>query len=202
MLLWDYAMPLAVAPPRGAEATCFNVAMGTTRNLNAALRWARDHSKGIYILGAITAAAPAGVLTWWLLGSPATAKVGHVVWRWLTPGWVAWGRFGLALIAAVAAACLVIAIRQLRSDTRNSLRSRRQSALFITVVGAVALGLLLVGVGYVAITRTLHADAGAPPTRIDVLKTALTAVAGVGGAVALVVAYRRQHDLASIRGLE
>jgi hypothetical protein len=40
------------------------------------------------------------------------------------------------------------------------------------------------------------------PARIDALKTALSVVAGVGGAVALVVAYRRQRDLEQGRFVE
>jgi uncharacterized protein YjbI with pentapeptide repeats len=74
--------------------------------------------------------------------------------------------------------------------------------LFVAVAGAVSGGLLLVFIGYSIITRTLHAQSGVPPQRIDILKTALTAVAGVGGAVALVVAYRRQRDLEQGRFIE
>ncbi|MDF3339514.1 pentapeptide repeat-containing protein [Mycolicibacterium septicum] len=173
-----------------------------TRNQNPALRWAHSHSKDIFIGGALAAAAIAGVLTWWLLGKPRTAEAAQVVWHWLTPGWVSWGRFALALVAAAISSRLVMAARRSCTNAPRGSRRTRQWALFPTVVGAVALGLLLVGAGYMAITHALHANAGAPPTRIDVLKTALTAVAGVGGAVALVVAYRRQHDLEQGRFIE
>lgn len=48
----------------------------------------------------------------------------------------------------------------------------------------------------------ISAAAGSGSAGLDVLKVALTAVAGVGGAVALVVAYRRQHDLEQGRFVE
>ena len=61
---------------------------------------------------------------------------------------------------------------------------------------------LLCGLGTVAIAHALHLGGGPPPTRIDILGTALIAVVGVGGAVALVVAYRRQRDLEQGRFIE
>ena len=41
-----------------------------------------------------------------------------------------------------------------------------------------------------------------PAAKIDVYKTALAGVAGIGGAVALVVAYRRQRDAEQGRFVE
>jgi len=48
----------------------------------------------------------------------------------------------------------------------------------------------------------IRAVVGFNATSIDVLKVAFTAVAGVGGAVALVVAYRHQNDLEQSRFVE
>jgi uncharacterized protein YjbI with pentapeptide repeats len=70
--------------------------------------------------------------------------------------------------------------------------------LFTAVVAAVVMGGGLAVLWFALIRTVVGSDAA----RIDVLKVALTAVAGVGGAVALVVAYRRQNDLEQGRFVE
>ena len=82
-------------------------------------------------------------------------------------------------------------------------RLLRRASLFVSVASAIITGAALaIGVTF-AIGIALHAKVGTgAPAPIDVLKTALTVVAGVGGAVALVVAYRRQKDLEQGRFVE
>jgi uncharacterized protein YjbI with pentapeptide repeats len=76
-------------------------------------------------------------------------------------------------------------------------RRLARTPLLVSVSFAVLTGFVLAVVVTIAIVFAL----GTTPT-IDVLKTALTIVAGVGGAVALVVAYRRQRDLEQGRFVE
>jgi hypothetical protein len=71
-------------------------------------------------------------------------------------------------------------------------------SLFTAVAGAVVAGGGL-AVLWFALVRAV---VGSSAASIDVLKVAFTAVAGVGGAVALVVAYRRQNDLEQGRFVE
>jgi uncharacterized protein YjbI with pentapeptide repeats len=66
------------------------------------------------------------------------------------------------------------------------------------VAGAVVAVAVTLAIG-IALGTNTRAEV---PARIDVLKTALAVVAGVGGAVALVVAYRRQRDLEQGRFVE
>ncbi|HZE16687.1 MAG TPA: hypothetical protein VE197_13820, partial [Mycobacterium sp.] len=66
------------------------------------------------------------------------------------------------------------------------------------VVAAVVPGGGLAGLGF----PLIRALVGPNTTSIDVLEAAFTAVAGVGGAKALVVAYRRQNDLEQGRFVE
>ncbi|WP_433680689.1 pentapeptide repeat-containing protein [Nocardia sp. CA-119907] len=73
--------------------------------------------------------------------------------------------------------------------------------LFSAVFGALCGGLAVAFVAY----RVLHkitptSDVAATP--IDITKVALTVVAGVGGVVALVIAYRRQRDVEQSRFVE
>lgn len=147
-----------------------------------------------------------GLLTgwgfYWSAGDPRAAEIAHHAWQWLTPGWGATGRRALAVVTG-----LLIAVGVASLFTRNEQRRRvgsrlRSWPLMPTVAAAVVLGLVLVWAGYALIDNALHPATGTPPTRLDVLKTALTAVAGVGGAVALVVAYRRQRDLEQGRFIE
>ena len=78
-----------------------------------------------------------------------------------------------------------------------------RTSLFGSVLLAVGAGAFVA----VAVTFAIGVALGtnpraAHPAGIDVLKTALSVVAGVGGAVALVVAYRRQRDLEQGRFVE
>jgi len=70
--------------------------------------------------------------------------------------------------------------------------------LFAAVVAAVVVGGVLAGMWLALIRAVVGSDA----TSMDVLAVAFTAVVGVGGAVALVVAYRRQGDLEQGRFVE
>jgi hypothetical protein len=78
-----------------------------------------------------------------------------------------------------------------------------RTSLFTSVAFAIVTGAAIAVIVSFAIGIALHARfGGGSPPPLDVLKTALTVVAGVGGAVALVVAYRRQRDLEQGRFVE
>jgi uncharacterized protein YjbI with pentapeptide repeats len=78
-----------------------------------------------------------------------------------------------------------------------------RGSLFTSVTFAIVTGAAIAISVSFAIGIALHTKVGAgSPAPIDVLKTALTVVAGIGGAVALVVAYRRQRDLEQGRFVE
>ncbi|MEV5838133.1 pentapeptide repeat-containing protein [Nocardia sp. NPDC052112] len=69
-----------------------------------------------------------------------------------------------------------------------------RAALLLAVVGAVVGGLVIAGLTWWSLWWLLGAKAETP-NQLDLTKIALSVAAGVGGAVALVVAYRRQRDL-------
>ncbi|WP_433683796.1 pentapeptide repeat-containing protein [Nocardia sp. CA-119907] len=69
-----------------------------------------------------------------------------------------------------------------------------RAALLLAVFGAVVGGLVIAGLTWWLLWWLLGAKAETP-NQLDLTKIALSVVAGVGGAVALVVAYRRQRDL-------
>ncbi|MFI7666305.1 pentapeptide repeat-containing protein [Nocardia sp. NPDC049526] len=69
-----------------------------------------------------------------------------------------------------------------------------RAALLLAVLGAVAGGLVIAGLTWWLLWWLLGAKAETP-NQLDLTKIALSVAAGVGGAVALVVAYRRQRDL-------
>ncbi|MFJ1456891.1 pentapeptide repeat-containing protein [Nocardia sp. N2S4-5] len=69
----------------------------------------------------------------------------------------------------------------------------RRSALLLSVVTAILGGLAISGVAWWALWLLLGAKTETP-NQVDLTKIALSVTAGVGGAVALVVAYRRQRD--------
>ncbi|WP_433631146.1 pentapeptide repeat-containing protein [Nocardia sp. CA-120079] len=69
-----------------------------------------------------------------------------------------------------------------------------RAALLLAVVGAVVGGLVIAGLTWWLLWWLLGAKAETP-NQLDLTKIALSVAAGVGGAVALVVAYRRQRDL-------
>ncbi|RMI27945.1 pentapeptide repeat-containing protein [Nocardia stercoris] len=68
-----------------------------------------------------------------------------------------------------------------------------RSALLVNVVGVVLGGLVVVAAtwGLLRLLLGVHSE---PPNQLDLTKIALSVTAGIGGAVALVVAYRRQRD--------
>ncbi|MGY4100644.1 pentapeptide repeat-containing protein [Nocardia sp. R16R-3T] len=69
-----------------------------------------------------------------------------------------------------------------------------RAALLLAVLSAVVGGLVIAGLTWWFLWWTLGAKAETP-NQLDLTKIALSVAAGVGGAVALVVAYRRQRDL-------
>lgn len=69
-----------------------------------------------------------------------------------------------------------------------------RAALLLAVLGAVVGGLVIAGLTWWLLWWLLGAKAETP-NQLDLTKIALSVAAGVGGAVALVVAYRRQRDL-------
>jgi uncharacterized protein YjbI with pentapeptide repeats len=81
-------------------------------------------------------------------------------------------------------------------------RRTRSVPLLVAVVSAVLIGAALIWLGFIVFGHIVGIDNTPSAKRADVLKTALSAVAGVGGAVALVVAYRRQQDLEEGRFVE
>ncbi|WP_156661354.1 pentapeptide repeat-containing protein [Mycobacterium sp. 852002-51163_SCH5372311] len=89
-----------------------------------------------------------------------------------------------------------------RSHAGRKRRRRRNIPLSVAVTSAVIIGAALIWLGFAVFEQVVGIDNTKPANRADVLKTALTAVAGVGGAVALVVAYRRQQDLEEGRFVE
>ncbi|MGF6886500.1 uncharacterized protein YjbI with pentapeptide repeats [Nocardia sp. GAS34] len=72
-------------------------------------------------------------------------------------------------------------------------RRVQRSALLLAVVFAVVGGLAIAGIAWWVLWLALGARVQ-PPNQLDLTKIALSISAGVGGAVALVVAYRRQRD--------
>lgn len=154
----------------------------------------------------VPAALALGVLTgwglYWLAGESHAAEIARAVWQWLIPGWGTAGRRALAVVGGMLVAVLIVSRMRRKPDLWRIGNRLRYWPLLPTVTAAILVGLGLVWAGYALIDNTLHPTGGDPPTRIDVLKTALTAVAGVGGAVALVVAYRRQRDLEQGRFIE
>ncbi|MFF0496297.1 pentapeptide repeat-containing protein [Nocardia aobensis] len=69
----------------------------------------------------------------------------------------------------------------------------QRSALLVSVVSVVLGGLAIAGIAWWALWLVLGAKADTP-NQLDLTKIALSVSAGVGGAVALVVAYRKQRD--------
>jgi hypothetical protein len=85
---------------------------------------------------------------------------------------------------------------------RRARRRFRTAPLFVSVASAVLVGAGLIWLGFSVFEHVVGVDATKHDSRGDVLKIALSTVAGVGGAVALVVAYRRQRDLEEGRFIE
>ncbi|MFI6225354.1 pentapeptide repeat-containing protein [Nocardia salmonicida] len=80
-------------------------------------------------------------------------------------------------------------------------RLARRMGLFPAVMCALVAGILVAGGAYQVVHRiTPIGEAKAAP--IDITRVSLTIVAGVGGVVALVIAYRRQRDVEQSRFVE
>ncbi|MEV6427261.1 pentapeptide repeat-containing protein [Nocardia sp. NPDC051463] len=90
-----------------------------------------------------------------------------------------------------------------RIGKRSKVIGRRagRTGLFPAVVFALGFGLVvaIVSNGFLRWITPTSADAAAP---IDITRVSLTIVAGVGGIVALVIAYRRQRDIEQSRFVE
>lgn len=80
-------------------------------------------------------------------------------------------------------------------------RSVRALPLLPVVLLAVAGGVGVAFLAYWGLRRVIHVS-GAAAAPIDITKLSFAAVAGIGGVVALVVAYRRQRDLEQGRFIE
>lgn len=110
----------------------------------------------------------------------------------------------IAITVAVIGAYLVAyerwsSIRRLSGATR---RRVRQTSLWVAILLAIGVGILLaLGFNW-AIGTIVGTKSEEPTPRIEIYRTALAGVAGVGGAVALVVAYRRQRDVEQGRFVE
>ncbi|WP_174184133.1 pentapeptide repeat-containing protein [Nocardia barduliensis] len=74
--------------------------------------------------------------------------------------------------------------------------------LFAAVGYALVGGLVVAGVAYGFLRLIMPIDRGRAAAEIEVTRVALTVVAGVGGVVALVIAYRRQRDLEQSKFVE
>lgn len=72
-------------------------------------------------------------------------------------------------------------------------RTVHRSGLMVSVLGAVVGGLLIAGITWWGLWHFLGAKAETP-NQLDLSRISLAVAAGIGGAVALVVAYRKQRD--------
>jgi len=72
----------------------------------------------------------------------------------------------------------------------------------VAILLAVGVGVVLAYGFYWVIGGFVGTKEDEPAAKIDVYKTALAGVTGIGGAVALVVAYRRQRDAEQSRFVE
>ncbi|MEV0251934.1 pentapeptide repeat-containing protein [Nocardia sp. NPDC050712] len=70
------------------------------------------------------------------------------------------------------------------------------------VISALTGGLIVACIAYWFLRLFTPVDTSKPAAQIDLTRIALTVVAGVGGVVALVIAYRRQRDLEQSRFVE
>ncbi|WP_280332962.1 pentapeptide repeat-containing protein [Nocardia wallacei] len=92
--------------------------------------------------------------------------------------------------------------KQLTKDGRAALGQRAcRARLFPAVASALVVGGVVAAIAYAVLLWITPATKN-EAARIDVVKVALTVVAGVGGVVALVIAYRRQRDLEQGRFVE
>jgi uncharacterized protein YjbI with pentapeptide repeats len=92
-----------------------------------------------------------------------------------------------------------------RAARRSSAATRcglSRAPLSVAILLAVGVGVVLAYGFYWVIGGFVGTKEDEPAAKIDVYKTALAGVAGIGGAVALVVAYRRQRDAEQGRFVE
>lgn len=96
------------------------------------------------------------------------------------------------------------AIREALSGDRRAALSRRatQTRLLPAVLTALTAGLGVAFAAYGFLRWITPVDTSRAAAEIDVTRVALSVVAGVGGVVALVIAYRRQRDLEQSRYIE
>ncbi|WP_330182235.1 hypothetical protein OHB26_00275 [Nocardia sp. NBC_01503] len=78
----------------------------------------------------------------------------------------------------------------------------KRIGLFFAVFLALCGGLVIAFAAYEFLCWITPVDTTKPAAQIDVTRIALTVVAGVGGGVALVIAYRRQRDIEQGRFVE
>ena len=93
------------------------------------------------------------------------------------------------------------AARRTIRSVRTAGRRIAINGLLWSIIGALLLGATLAAAAYWALHRYIKTST-MPAAPIDLTKLSLTVVAGVGGVVALVVAYRRQRDLEQGRFVE
>ncbi len=88
-------------------------------------------------------------------------------------------------------------------DSRAAIRRRASRiALLPAVLFALTVGLAVATAAYGVLRWITPVDVSRAAADIDIVRVALTIVAGVGGVVALVIAYRRQRDLEQSRFVE
>ncbi|WP_338760193.1 pentapeptide repeat-containing protein [Nocardia vulneris] len=93
--------------------------------------------------------------------------------------------------------------RRLGRDGRAAIGRRAgRMRLFPAVTLALLAGLVVAFAAYGFLRWITPVDVSKQAAEIDVTRVALTVVAGVGGVVALVIAYRRQRDLEQSRFIE
>ncbi|WP_280380120.1 pentapeptide repeat-containing protein [Nocardia wallacei] len=87
-------------------------------------------------------------------------------------------------------------------DGRAALARRAARIRLLPAVATAVVAGLGVAVGAYTVLRWITPTSRAEAAPIDITKVSLTVVAGVGGVVALVIAYRRQRDLEQSRFVE
>jgi len=143
-------------------------------------RWFR-----VYLSWALVGFGSIGALVIWLDTSMLTSARTFPFWSW--PGWLS-----LALLTIGLAS---LAMR------------RRHLSLLASVIVVILLAFLVTSLAWVFIGFALYGEwttalPTSETTRADATRLVLTITAGIGAAVALVVAYRRQGDLEEGRFLE
>jgi uncharacterized protein YjbI with pentapeptide repeats len=129
-------------------------------------------------------------------------------------GWPSWlvvaARIAVGVAAAIVGAGAVTWARRpasaiWRAARRSSAATRcglSRAPLSVAILLAVGVGVVLAYGFYWVIGGFVGTKEDEPAAKIDVYKTALAGVAGIGGAAALVVAYRRQRDAEQGRFVE